>query len=72
MFYNFKKFQHNKNPIRIHPLIQGLDNSINDLIGNKKSNIDNIIIPHFNDAELLDNNNKKLIKNFKITEKIEE
>ena len=72
LFYNFKKFQHNKNPIRIHPLIQGLDNSINDLIGNKKSNIDNIIIPHFNDAELLDNNIKKLIKNFKITEKIEE
>ena len=72
LFHNFKKFQYNKNPIRIHPLIQGLDNSINDLIGNKKSNIDNIIIPHFNDAELLENNIKKLIKNFKITEKIEE
>ena len=72
IFQNFKKIIPNKNPIRIHPLIQGLDNSINEIIGNKKSNIENIIIPHFNDTELLDNNIKKVIKNYKIIEKIEE
>ena len=60
-FHNFKKIHNNKIPIKINIKVDQSDDS---LIKMKKNNV----IQQYNDTEILDNNVKKLMKDFKIIE----
>ena len=57
-FHNFKKIHNNKIPIKVNIKVDQSDDS---LIKMKKNNA----IKQYNDTEILDNNVKKLIKDFK-------
>ena len=60
-FHNFKKIHNNKIPIKVNIKVDQSDDS---LIKMKKNNV----IQQYNDTEILDNNVKKLMKDFKIIE----